>query len=226
MNLLKAHESWYFSPKEFEQHIEQAQSKNNKGSLNGVAITSRTNEVDNGFEFTMDMYSVFGYNMQIAKKNKAYHWIDYNKPTNLYFGITKTIIEFLQQKNLHPTRCRLSVIPAGKKIPFHNDSVSPRQYSMKLHIPIVTDNNVITTMNGIDYFMEPGKVYLFNANSWHGITNNSDKNRWHFLCDVYDTEGHFSFGKCNNYDYHLNIAKLWRDIIDNDLSQQRIYIDA
>ena len=224
-NLLEAHPTWFFQPTIFSNVLDKFDSKFSQGSLSGLAITSRTGEINNGFEFGLGMHSLNGYCMDFARKNKAYHWLEYNKPTEVCQGAIYDLFTFLKDQQLNPTRLRLSALRPNSTIPMHNDAVCDTQYCMKLHIPVVTTNDCVTIMDNQEFVMEVGKVYMFNANSQHSVVNNSNSVRWHFICDVYDEKGNFSFGKCSNYKYHIDIASKWRRAVDGIDDTKYILID-
>jgi hypothetical protein len=214
--LIDSHSNWYVDPKIFYPAIKKFKESKiiKSGSLQGVSITSRTGAIDDGFNFNVCMATDKGVDLKYAKKHKVYHFIDYNKPTSLCTGKVKDFLLMLQNNGLHPTRARLSLLPAHGYFMEHTDAIHENQYAMKLHVPVITNDKVILKVNGEEFFMEEGKVYLLDTNSWHSYTNNSDEDRWHFICDVWDTKGNFSFGKCLDYQYHLDIAEKWRNVVD------------
>jgi len=226
MNLLEQHKDWYIDPSIFFHAIKKFNFRNEIGSLSGLAITSKNREIDDGFGYNLAMHDNRGYNLQEAKKRKVYHWIDYNQPTTLCNGKIKVLFDFLKKHKLQPTRLRLSFLDKNSNIPLHNDAVSPNQYCMKLHVPIITNSKCITIMDDREFIMEEGKVYLFNANSQHAVINGDISYRWHFICDVYDEKGNFSFGLCRNYKYHQKIAKKWRDVVDGKIFIKYLPIDS
>jgi aspartyl/asparaginyl beta-hydroxylase (cupin superfamily) len=68
---------------------------------------------------------------------------------------------------------------------------------------------------GQNLHLEAGKAYAVWVNNWHQIRNDSDEDRFHLLCDFYDT-----LGVTKGFSYKGNIqeledhAKLMRQNID------------
>lgn len=224
--LIDSHKSWFIDTKIFHPAIKKfKESKINKGVLKGVSITSRTGAIDDGFGFSIHMTADKGFDMQFCKKHNLYHFIDYNKPTDICTDGIKDFLLMLQNNGLHPARARLSLLPAHDRFIEHTDAIHENQYAMKLHVPVITNDKVILKVNGEEFFLEEGKVYLLDTNSWHSYTNNSDDDRWHFICDVWDTKGNFSFGKCLDYQYHLDIAEKWRNVVDGKIDLDYLMIE-
>ena len=70
-------------------------------------------------------------------------------------------------------------------------------------------------MHGQNLHMQAGKAYGVWVNDWHQIRNDSDEDRYHLLCDFYDTKGitkQFSYkGNIQELEDH---AKMMRQKID------------
>ena len=218
MKYIEPHKHVKFDVAEVQDMILQYEGKvdEEKASfaMGGLAVTSRTGSTSSGFRFSDRMLDDGYYNMEYVKKEKLYHWIDYNKPTELYIGQMKYIIDTLNEMDLHLTRARLSRVLPGEDIGEHSDAVRPEQYCFKLHVPFFTDDKVVMRCNNKAYTMQEGIPYMVNVNSIHSVHNRSNITRWHLVADCYDTHGNFNIGYCEDYDYHKNKAKEWRMIVD------------
>jgi hypothetical protein len=58
----------------------------------------------------------------------------------------------------------------------------------RLHIPIITDNKVIFTIDNIDYNLKEGNLYYTDVSKVHSVVNGSSKDRIHIVIDVKVTD--------------------------------------
>jgi len=203
-------------------------SDSSKG-LTGLAIQSYYGNVNEGFKHNHDMVPTFEYfDMDYCRKRKIYHWIDYNKPTELMENnAIKYIIDTLFKMKLNPTRARLVRVESGCGMKTHIDAVTKTQYAFKIHIPIITNSECILCVEQNEYHLELGFLYLFNQNSYHSVSNKGKTDRWHMIVDAYDEGNNFSIGACTNYDYHKKIADTWRKYVNGEIDEpKRLIIDA
>ena len=83
---------------------------------------------------------------------------------------------------------RISKVPSGRHIFRHKDGVffdidSGDIYRM--HIPIITDPEVVFEIDEKDFFLEAGRLYYTNVSKQHSVTNASHVDRIHLLIDVH-----------------------------------------
>lgn len=219
--------SWMFDVARLKEDLTNVKSLGNavnRNGLSGLALTSKTGEVFNGFEFTpnimypqfkdqtmSEQYPVIYFDMDQCKKYKVYHMLDYVNPTPALIGIFKDINQFLQESNMNPCRMRLSCLPAKGKFPLHSDGGG-----FKIHIPIITNPDVIFCIDGTDNYLEEGRAYIVDVGVHHYYVNNSDYDRWHLICDVYDTGGNFNIGTITlkEFETEKENAELWRNVVD------------
>lgn len=76
-------------------------------------------------------------------------------------------------------------LPAGKKIIPHKDLARKLQANNRIHIPIVTADGVIFTVNGESRHMKTGEIIEIANEKMHSVENNSDIDRIHLLVDWY-----------------------------------------
>ena len=74
----------------------------------------------------------------------------------------------------------VTLLPAGDHIIDHADEL---QNAYRLHIPIITNDQVIFNCGGESKNMLPGQCWLFNHNKNHSIYNNGSTDRIHLLVD-------------------------------------------
>ncbi len=82
---------------------------------------------------------------------------------------------------------RISNVPGYKKIPRHKDGDLfdiDRGKVYRLHIPIVTGENVFFEISGNNYNLEAGRLYYTNVSKNHSVTNNGSMDRIHLVIDV------------------------------------------
>jgi len=103
--------------------------------------------------------------------------------TNLEAVVTRILgLEF----GTVPGKIVVAYLPPGKVIKSHRDGGEYYKYHNRIHLPLVTSEKVFMTIEGNDYFMKPGDIYLFQNLRRHGVRNESGKGRIHLIVDVLD----------------------------------------
>lgn len=85
---------------------------------------------------------------------------------------------------------RLSKVPSLKEISPHADGMMfdlEGGTVYRLHIPIVTGEDVLFTVANNSYNLEPGFLYYANVSETHSVTNNGPIDRIHLVIDVHAT---------------------------------------
>tara|TARA_B110000305_G_scaffold47847_1_gene51280 strand:+ start:309 stop:1034 length:726 start_codon:yes stop_codon:yes gene_type:complete len=211
------------------QNITNLTSTVHADGLTGISLTSRTGDILSGFEYNLrimyppfhtqlmtEEYPEIFFDLDVCKTIPVYHMLDYNKPTPVLKGIFKEINDFLMEKNCNPCRMRLSCLRPGQTIPKHSDGGG-----FKIHIPIVTDPNIVFNVNNKNYILEEGTAYIVDVGVHHFYVNNSDIDRWHLICDVYDTGCNFEIGNYTQEEFEIEKenADLWRTWVDGTRTQ-------
>lgn len=219
---------WTFDVEKMQAQIQElistvTQLGLGKSGLVGISLTTQDGTLESGSGFTLgiqlppfheqkyDSASDIKFNLDYAKENNVYHMLDYTVPTIACTGYFKQIIDFLYEKNMNPCRCRLSCLPAGEDFGRHSDGGG-----FKIHIPIYSQGTRWTTDDIESEAMIEGVGYIADVTPYHSVTNTSDQDRWHFIADVYDTDGNFPIGKLTQQELELERenAMLWRDYVD------------
>jgi hypothetical protein len=87
-----------------------------------------------------------------------------------------------------PLRCLLARMPPGHLIPAHVDRAPYFSKTLRVHVPIVSSDQVLMYSNGLVYRMRPGEIWVLNNSSMHGVWNASvDVARVHMICDFAPT---------------------------------------
>jgi len=102
--------------------------------------------------------------------------------SKLFYELRPLIKSSIFEKKI--ANALLTVLPAHKGIPEHVDSGFLLENCRRFHIPIITNELVIFTVNGESINMKAGYVYEINNLRKHSVINNSGKDRIHLIIDV------------------------------------------
>ncbi len=85
-------------------------------------------------------------------------------------------------------RIRIMKLMPGSIIRTHRDTyeeVSDFSFGqVRLHIPIVTNDKVIFTVDGKNLHLKAGRLYYVNFSKKHYVRNDGDEARTHLVCDL------------------------------------------
>lgn len=97
--------------------------------------------------------------------------------------------ELLPQFGAPLLRVALYRLTAGTKVGRHKDYGQNRTMGMiRIHIPIVTNKQVIMTLEEQKYFFDVGEAWYFDASCWHSVNNDGDEDRIHLIADFAPSE--------------------------------------
>ena len=82
-------------------------------------------------------------------------------------------------------KCMMPNMKPGTKIPEHWDSMESFRVSHRIHVPIITNDEVYFMVNGERVIMEVGKAYEINNRELHSVENKGNTDRVHLLFDLY-----------------------------------------
>jgi hypothetical protein len=188
----------------------------------GWSITSRTGDWRDGWDFfqndegeAMEVYfPKDDNNYKSLKFFDIAHSMEHKNPTQACVGELASIVTQLEEAGMYPRRVRVTCLKARAKSLVHKDA-DDNEYMARVHIPLITNKKCVFISEGQHLHMEAGKAYTVWVNKWHQIRNDSDQDRFHLLCDFYDTKGvtkGFSYkGNIQELEDH---AKLMRQNID------------
>ncbi len=86
-----------------------------------------------------------------------------------------------------PLRCLLAKLAAGATVSPHVDRPDYFSKTIRVHIPIVTDQSVLMITQGKAYQMGAGEVWALNNSNVHGVINDWSQPRTHLICDFLPT---------------------------------------
>jgi len=92
----------------------------------------------------------------------------------------------LQKKNgkAYPVRINfVKLDPKGGDIEEHVDNVFSLSHSHRVHIPIITNDNVDFSIGGEVKNLKEGEIWEVNNRQLHSVVNNGDKFRVHLIVD-------------------------------------------
>jgi Aspartyl/Asparaginyl beta-hydroxylase len=83
-----------------------------------------------------------------------------------------------------PLRCLLARLPPGVVVGLHVDRPPYFGKSLRVHFPVVTNDDAWMYCCGLSYRMRSGEVWVLNNSGMHGVWNASaDGARTHMICD-------------------------------------------
>ena len=87
-----------------------------------------------------------------------------------------------------PLRALLARLPAGAPIAPHVDKPAYFSKTLRLHIPIESNDQVWMLCAGFVYQMHPGEIWVLNNSTEHGVWNrHASRARTHLICDFLPT---------------------------------------
>ena len=128
-------------------------------------------------------------------KNYSLHPILYKfnstSRANIHAYIQKmsSIYEYLEKEyDAKVVRCEIIKMHANSHIPDHIDSGEFLYLGRRIHIPLITNKDVIFTIFGNSINMEVGKWYDINNSLPHSVDNNSIYDRIHIIIDLIENK--------------------------------------
>ena len=80
-------------------------------------------------------------------------------------------------------RCLFARLAAGSKIDTHTDGLYSLLKCHRIHIPIITNDQVFFTIGGESKVLGEGEMWEINNSTLHGVDNKSDQDRIHLIID-------------------------------------------
>lgn len=83
-----------------------------------------------------------------------------------------------------PMRCLLARLPPGGVIARHVDKAPYFGKTLRVHVPVETNESVFMVSRGLCYSMQAGEAWLLNNSSSHAVWNgHASRSRTHLICD-------------------------------------------
>ena len=97
--------------------------------------------------------------------------------------------KFLDNLNFKKKRVRIMKLEKRSKIFLHFDRSETYDLgSLRLHIPIITNENVVTIISNQKYYWKTNEVWYADFSFPHKVENNSEFDRYHLVIDGYKNE--------------------------------------
>ena len=113
-----------------------------------------------------------------------------NPSCTKWYSIFESDIDFLKKKiskfygGGYIIRCILTKLISNKSIPTHIDVGMSLSMCKRIHIPIVTNDSVIFTVDNEKKNLKTGEMWeINNCKCAHSVENNSDIDRIHLIID-------------------------------------------
>jgi hypothetical protein len=158
----------------------------------GWSVTSFTGAVQDGWQSQLGWRDGKFDSLLAYKNNWRPRWFYRNK-TAICTGYLNEVVDMVADMGFNPTAIRIwDNPPGGCHIGRHTDGPD-NQYSVRLHIPIVTNDDCVhvwyTDPETRVHIPADGSSYLFRTNVNHDTFNNGTTERFHLIFEVWDTVG-------------------------------------
>ena len=81
-------------------------------------------------------------------------------------------------------RCLLARLPAAARITGHIDLAPYFAKTIRIHVPVVTNDDAWMYCAGLSFRMQPGEIWALNNSATHGVWNaHATEARTHLICD-------------------------------------------
>lgn len=150
-------------------------------------------------------YSLYNSQNKITYNNDDHHWSSVNRK---FLDELQAIPEFFRKYfgDSELQNFRMQAIKSGGSLGQHREKIvgipnRESHYKVRFHLPIITNSSVRFLMEGEEFQMQAGSIYLFNQGSMHGVSNDGDL-RVHLIWDCYLNEPlieNFLYPKCRPF---------------------------
>jgi hypothetical protein len=164
-----------FDPQRLQEDLKRAEESfkkitvigpYNDGSWSGIALRSNDGTAED----------IEAYNQGDSKNTPVLENCPYFKEVLNQLGFSSGVV-------------RLLFLPPGKIIGDHKDKNSWRNGYVRLHLPIVTNEDVTMIIDGERKYMAPGELWFGDFGRTHSVENRSHITRVHMVLDSYVNEG-------------------------------------
>jgi hypothetical protein len=85
-------------------------------------------------------------------------------------------------------RVMLARMAPGAAIQPHRDQSPAAKWPHKIHIPLKTNDDVVFTIDGVDYHLAEGEAVEVNNMGLHAVENRGGTDRIHLIFEYYDVD--------------------------------------
>jgi hypothetical protein len=95
--------------------------------------------------------------------------------------------DYRYERGAYP-RVMLARMAPGGVIQPHRDGFPAAKWPHKIHVPLVTNDQVTFYVDGVGYHFEEGQAVEVNNMVAHAVTNESNSHRIHLIFEYYDMD--------------------------------------
>ena len=85
-------------------------------------------------------------------------------------------------------RVMLARMPPGGTIKPHRDANAAAKWPHKIHVPLMTNEQVTFYVDGVGYHFKEGEAVEVSNMALHAVENNGDRDRIHLIFEYYDLD--------------------------------------
>lgn len=159
------------------------------------AIDNISPEDWNKYTFRQDLFPMHSRTITIPVLYDVDYRMGISKKSSFY-DIFEESIDHASKVISELTDCECKIIrfivtnlPATTTVDTHKDTAVSFTIYNRVHIPIVTNDKVLFTVDNETINMPVGEMYeINNGDKLHGVVNSSDEDRLHIILDWHDTK--------------------------------------
>jgi len=139
-------------------------------------------------EGSIFQYSVYNSRDDLFFFDEDHHWFAGRDFNSRLEHIPEFFRSYFRETELQ--NFRIQAVAGGGDLGLHRERIiaipkREHDYKLRFHLPVVTNPDVRFTMDGQQYIMSEGHVYLFNQSCMHGVCNVGTNMRVHLVWDCY-----------------------------------------
>jgi hypothetical protein len=105
-----------------------------------------------------------------------------------FLPIMKKAAEYYGYSNPVFPKAMLAKLEAGQSIDRHVDGAGSNLYTHKIHVPVITNDDVYFYVNDAPYQLLEGMMYEVNNIKPHGVDNRGNSDRVHFIFEIFNQD--------------------------------------
>jgi len=188
----------------------------------GWSVTSQTGDIYDGWQSHLGFKDGKFDNILAYKAGWRPRWFHTNK-TPICTGYLSDIVDQVSSMGFYPCAIRIMESPPKCYLGMHADAPD-NQYSIRLHIPIITDDNAyhVWYTDPITKIHMPadGSTFLIRTNVNHSAHNEGEFPRYHLVFDVWDTKGIIPEFKYSNIENAKKLATGYMKYCEDYISKE------
>lgn len=101
--------------------------------------------------------------------------------------LAQAVARFGYSHGVYP-RVMLARMPAGGVIKPHRDANPAAKWPHKIHVPLMTNEGVVFTIDGVHYHLPEGEAVEVDNMAVHAVENRGAEDRIHLIFEYYDAD--------------------------------------